>query len=95
MSQTYVIELSDATGSLERLLNKCRRKAHWPQTLAVGPGGPGTLRVVITLPDTSAAPSRVAADLAKVHDVRAVEHRVDPQLVAALDAVLDASQLIT
>lgn len=88
---TFVIDLADGAGSLERLLNKCRRKGHIPRTFVVGPAAVHTLRVVIDFTEPAAEPARIAADLAKVYDVLSIEHRADPGLVAALDAAVAAS----
>lgn len=85
---TFVIDLADGAGSLERLLNKCRRKGHIPRSFAVGPSVDGVQRVLVDFHEPAATPQRIAADLAKVYDVRAIEHRADPHLAAALDAAL-------
>ncbi len=88
---TFVIDLADGAGSLERLLNKCRRKGHIPRSFAVGPSVDGVMRVLVDFHEPAAAPERIAADLAKVYDVRAIEHRTDPRLATALDAAIAAS----
>lgn len=70
---TFVIDLHDRPGALERLLGKCRRKKLEIVTLSFGPGdAPGVRRVIVAFDEGCPDAHRITVDLAKVHDVVAV-----------------------
>ncbi|MCB9680796.1 MAG: ACT domain-containing protein [Alphaproteobacteria bacterium] len=71
---TYVIDLHERAGSLERLLNVCRRKGFTILTLSVGATDDQGLRRLVVAFDATCPPSeRVLPNLARLHDVAAVE----------------------
>ena len=67
---TYMIDLHDRPGALERVLNLCRRKGFAVQTLQFGPGaGPGLRRVLVAFEDDCPPADRVLPNLTRIHDV--------------------------
>ncbi|MCB9663771.1 MAG: hypothetical protein H6732_06645 [Alphaproteobacteria bacterium] len=96
---TYVVDLHERAGALERLLNLCRRKGYPIHTLQFGPGGPGVRRVALELEADAPPAARVVANLAKLYDVASVE-QVDRALHAEVaqatlpDAVRPATRAV-